>query len=88
LDAKVLLTKVYFHLDEFDVLESHVNSFKVFLRRKDILAYHREIYQNFIRFTQKIIHLPPFDKLAKEKLRLEIESTKKVLEKQWLLSSF
>ncbi len=85
LDAKVLLTKNYYQLDEFEVLETHISSFMVFLRRKDILAYHREIYKNFIKFIQKIIHLPPFDKLAKEKVRQEIVATQKVLEKDWLL---
>jgi len=85
MDAKVLLVKVYYLLDEYDVLESFLNSFKVFLRRKDILAYHRESYKNFIRLTQKLINLPPFDRLAKAKLLKEIEGVQKLSEKKWLL---
>jgi hypothetical protein len=85
LDAKVLLMKVYYQLDEYDVLESFINSFKVFLRRKDILAYHQEIYKNFIRMMQKLVNLPPFNKAAKGKLFKEIEETQKLLEKKWLL---
>ena len=85
LDAKVLLLKVYYKLEEYDALESLINSFKVFLRRKEVIAYHREIYKNFIRVFQKLINLPPFDKKAKEKLSNEIESIKKLLEKKWLL---
>jgi len=83
IDAKVLLMKVYYELDEYDVLESFINSFKVFLRRKDIMAYHQEIYKNFIRIMQKLINLPPFDKAAKGKLYTEVEGTK--AEKKWLL---
>lgn len=85
MDAKVLLMKVYYQLDEYDVLESFINSFKVFLRRKDILAYHQEIYKNFIRMMQKLVNLPPFNKAAKLKLHKEIEGTQKLLEKKWLL---
>lgn len=85
MDAKVLLMKVYYQLDEYDVLESFINSFKVFLRRKEILAYHQEIYKNFIRMMQKLINLPPFNKKAREKLYKEIEGTQKLLEKKWLL---
>lgn len=85
MDAKVLLVKVYYILDEYDVLESFLNSFKVFLRRKDIVAYHRESYKNFIRLTQKLINLPPFDKEGKVKLFKEIEGIQKLLEKKWLL---
>lgn len=88
LDAKVLLMKVYYQLDEYDVLESFINSFKVFLRRKDILAYHQEIYKNFIRMMQKLVNLPPFNKKGKEKLRKKIEGTQKLLEKKWLLEQF
>lgn len=87
LDAKILLIKVYYELGEYDVLESYINSFKVFLRRKDILAYHREIYKNFIRIIQKLIYLRSFDEAAKEKIRLEVEQTKKILEKKWLLDN-
>lgn len=85
LDVKVLLIKVYYKLDEYDVLESFINSFKVFLRRKEILAYHQEIYKNFIRMIQKLINLPPFNRAAKTKLRTEIEGIDKLLEKKWLL---
>jgi len=85
LDARLLLTKVYYHLDEFMVLESHINSFKVFLRRKDILAYHREVYKNFINAVQRLITLAPFDKAGHKKLREDIQNTQKIAEKQWLL---
>lgn len=83
IDAKVLLMKVYYQLDEYDVLESFLNSFKVFLRRKDIMAYHQAIYKELIRIMQKLINLPPFDKAAKAKLYKEIEGTR--AEKKWLL---
>lgn len=85
LDAKLLLIKVYYHLGEYDVLESFINSFKVFLRRKDIMAYHQEIYRNFLRIVQKLVQLPAFDKDARKKLREEIENTQRLPEKQWLL---
>jgi hypothetical protein len=85
LDAKLLLIKVYYHLGEYDVLESFISSFKVFLRRKDVMAYHQEIYRNFLRIVQKLVQLPSFDKEGLEKLRQEIKTTQRLPEKQWLL---
>lgn len=85
LDAKLLLIKVYYHLGEYDVLESFISSFKVFLRRKDIMAYHQEIYRNFLRMVQKLVQLPSFDKKARAKLREEMTVTERLPEKQWLL---
>ena len=85
IDTKILLLKVYYIKQEFDALEALINSFTVFLRRKEILAYHREIYKNFIRYVQKIIRLAPYDKAAKKALAYEIEQGQKILEKKWLL---
>ena len=48
LDIKLLLLKVYWNLNEFDLLEAHLDSFSVYLNRKKVLAYHRQIYGNTI----------------------------------------
>lgn len=85
LDSKVLLIKVYYHLEEYEALENYIGTVKKFLQRKDILAYHREHYKSFIRMVQKLIRLPPFDKAACAKLRKEVEQTDQLLERTWLL---
>lgn len=85
LDSKVLLIKVYFHLDEYEVLENYISTVKKFLQRKDILAYHRELYKGFVRLVQKLTRLSPYDQAAKQKLRKEIEETGRLLERNWLL---
>lgn len=85
LDSKILLIKVYYHLDEYEALENYIGAVKKFLQRKDILAYHREMYKGFLRLVQKLVRLPPFDKVSKQRLRKEIEQTDRLLERNWLL---
>ena len=85
LDSKVLLIKVYYHLEEYEALENFTASVKKFLQRKDILAYHRELYKGFLRMVQKLIKLAPFDQTGRQKLKTEIEQNSRLLERNWLL---
>ena len=83
--SKTLLLKIYFELGEFDLLESHLDTMKVFIRRKKIIAYHQTNYRNLIRFTKKILTTNLFDKEKKARLKEEIQSEKILTEKEWLL---
>lgn len=85
LAAKTLILKIYYELDEFDALLSHLDAMRIFIRRKRDLGYHRDNYLNTIRFTKKLIDINPFDKKAKVELKCEIENAKTVADKSWLL---
>lgn len=85
LAAKTLQLKIYFELDEFDLLEAHLSAFNIFLRRKKELGYHRDNYLNTIQFTRKLLETNLFDKKARAALRAEIEAAKSLGEKEWLL---
>lgn len=85
LAAKMLQLKIFFELQEFDLLESHLQAIRAFIRRKKVMGYHRENYLNTVHFTQKLLENNAFDKSARAALRREIEETKAVAEKEWLL---
>jgi hypothetical protein len=67
-------------------LDSHLQAFKIFIRRKNALGYHRENYLNTIYLTRKLLEINPFDKKEKAALKKEIEETKGVGDKDWLLA--
>ena len=85
LAAKTLQLKIFYELEEFDLLESHLQTLQTFIRRKKDLGYHRENYLNTIRFTRKLLEANLYDKSVRQALREEIEGTKAVAEKEWLL---
>lgn len=85
LAARSLQMKIYYELNEFDLLDAHLKAFQTFLRRKKDLGYHRENYGNTIRLTRKLLEINPFDKEERAALRSEIEAVKGVGEKEWLL---
>ncbi|MCH2042753.1 MAG: hypothetical protein MK212_01315 [Saprospiraceae bacterium] len=85
LAAKVMLAKIYYELEEFEALDSLLVSIKAYIRRKRIIAYHAENYSNFIRFLQKLLSTNYLDKTLRTNLINEINETKPLTDRNWLL---
>ncbi len=85
LSAKTIAMKIYYELNAFDLLYSHLEAMKKFITRKEIIAYHKKNYLNTIKFTKKLLELPISNRLVKARLRKEIEMTASIAEKNWLL---
>lgn len=84
-DARTLLVKTYFELDEHDALSALLDSFRQFVTRRKELAYHKENYLNIIKFTKRILSLGPYEKPRKNALEHALQNTKVLTEKVWLL---
>lgn len=85
LNAKTLLLKIYYEEDEIDALESLLDSMRIYLKRKEIIGYHKINYQNIIKYTRKLFRLNPYDKEKRKLLREEILTTSPITERPWLL---
>ncbi len=85
LAAKTNLLKMYYELEEFDSLESLLQSMSTFLNRKKVLGYHKKHYKNIIKFTKKMIKLPPYATKERIILKKEIEQAEMRSEKEWFL---
>ncbi len=85
LNAKAMLVITYYELDEFNVLSSLLESFRVFLLRKKGLGYHKDTYLNFVRFTKRLVMIDPFNQPKIKKLKEKIAETRTLAEKKWLL---
>ncbi|MFK8009009.1 MAG: hypothetical protein AB8H03_21785 [Saprospiraceae bacterium] len=83
--SKTLLMRIYYELEEFDSLFSHLDSFQIFIRRREVSDFHRQNYMNAIRLVKKLVSLPELDKKARKALREEIESEEVLTEREWLL---
>ena len=84
--AKGFLAKIYFELGEDVALESFIDSFLAYLRRKEVMVYHRKIYKAFALTLKKIMRLDADDKQGRAKLRQEIIDLDIVAERDWLLA--
>lgn len=83
--AKVMLIKLYYAQASWDALEALLESFRMFLKRKKALSYHKEHYLNMIAMTKKMLFLPDFDKAALGKLQEQVKILSPLAERDWLL---
>ncbi|MFK7907884.1 MAG: hypothetical protein AB8B69_22320 [Chitinophagales bacterium] len=93
LDAKSLLLKSYYDLEENETLFALCDAFRQYLKRnKEISDFRKEGYYNLLKFTQKAariresIGFEAFEKLQKEvdKLQAEIEAMETIFNVNWL----
>lgn len=86
LEARRMLLRSYFELQEWQALDSLLLSFGAYLRRQKGLGYHRTINEKLLYFVRKLVELQGGGQAAaKNNLRQEIEETADVAERQWLL---
>ena len=85
--TRTLLLKIYYESDAFDLLDAHLNNFRLFIRRREVSDYHRLNFSNIITFVKKELSLPPGDRQEREKLRVAIENEPVLTERVWLLGN-
>lgn len=86
--AKTMAIKIYYELDEYEVLDAHLEAFIKYIRRKPGLGYHRQHYLQMARYTQKLIHLNWMNKAEVQALRERIAAETALAEKEWLMERF
>ena len=85
LDARRMLLRIYYELKEWQALDSLMHSFTTYLRRQKDLGYHKDLYLNLLRYLRQMLELSKGDEKGLEKLKLKVEGTPLVAEKEWLL---
>lgn len=85
LNARMLLLKVYYELDLYDLAFSQMDSFKQYLNRKEVMAYHKQNYQNNLKYVKRLLNLNTYDKARKKLLHDQISGEQVLTEKKWLL---
>jgi len=83
--AKTLLLKIYYELDEYDAMESQLDSMTTYIRRKEIAELRRDNFNNIVRFVRQLSRIPHGDRPKLKELKARIEQASPLTEKQWLL---
>ena len=69
----------------YAALDSLLESFTVFIHRQKDLGYHKNSYQNLIKFVKKLLQIDLKNESLKAQLKLEIDGTLELTERDWLL---
>ena len=85
LNSKLLLSKIFYEQENYNVLESLLESMRTYLVRKKVMGYHKSNYKNIIRYIRKLLKVNPFNKQHIDKLKQEITTANPLTEKEWLI---
>lgn len=83
--SKILLLKIYYERQEFNLLESHLDSLLTFIRRKKVIGYHKENYLNIVYYTKKLLTVNFYSSKERQELRQRISQEEILTERDWLL---
>lgn len=86
LAAKTLQAKIYYELDEDNLLYSHLDSMEMYIIRNKVLGYHKENYRNIISYLKKLLKHNPYDKNKTEKLKSKVLEEKTLTERNWFIT--
>ena len=86
LNAKILQLRIYWETKEVSVLESHLEAMANFIRRKEVMGYHKENYLTIISFTKRLLKVNFYEQREIEKLKKAIKQSTVNSEKKWLLA--
>ncbi|MBL7803415.1 MAG: hypothetical protein JNL02_06750 [Saprospiraceae bacterium] len=82
LSAKTVQAKCFYELEEYDLLDTHLEALRKFIRRHKEVGYYGERYLNFVAILRRLARMAP---AARENLRQEIADMQVLAEKAWLL---
>jgi hypothetical protein len=86
LNSKIFLMASYYELDEIEALNSLLDTFRVYLTRKNTIPKEKaKRYINTIHIVRKLARIKQGDQKAIEKLTKEIESIEGITSKNWIL---
>ncbi len=85
MSARIIQLKIYYEQDAYELLDSHLDSIKTYLRRQRATGYHRDSYLDLVRFTRALMRCDFSDKKEVAKLRQAITDHPTLMEKEWLL---
>ena len=84
LGAKTTLIKIYYELDEIELLNALLASLSTFITRKKGLGYHKEVYRSLISAVRGMINLSKYDDKGKALLKEEVAGLKIKSFRDWM----
>lgn len=84
ISAKIIMLKIFYEIDEWDVFSNYIDNMKTQIYRKKDIGTHKENYLNFLKYARKLQELESMSKAQKNKMLNDIENEKRIAERAWL----
>ena len=81
-----LRLKIYFEIEAFELLDSHIKSMLAYLNRKEVANRQKKPFQLFLNLTSKLVRMKTGDPFNKEGFYQDLNRLNVTPLKNWLLS--
>jgi hypothetical protein len=85
MSARIIQLKIYYEMDAFELLDSHLDSIKTYLHRQRATGYHRDTYMEIVKTTKSLMRCNFNDINALRELHHVVATHPTLLEKEWFL---
>ncbi len=83
--SRSYIIRMLYEQDEWGVLDAQLEAVQNYIRRKEVIGYHKVPYKNFVKFTKKLMKADVLNRSEKQKLKTEIAEFPNLPGKEWLL---
>lgn len=85
LDARRMLLRIYYEQEEWNALDSHLDSFQSFVMRQKNIGYHKSANLNLVKITRMMMKKFPLSKKSKAQVEKRIKNAEHLAEKNWVI---
>ena len=86
LGAKTIQLKIFYEQKEIDLLQTSLESLRIYLQRRKDLGYRKSNYENLIYFVRKLLEKETMNRTDKDNFIEEVNAAEILTEKEWLIN--
>jgi len=80
-----MLLQIYYELEEWSALDSHLDSFQSYVLRQKNIGYHKIANLNLIKITRLMMKKFPLSVKSKVQIKKRIDNAVQLAEKDWVI---
>jgi len=80
-----MLLQIYYELEEWSALDSHLDSFQSYVLRQKNIGYHKIANLNLIKITRLMMKKFPLSEKSKVQIKKRIDNAVQLAEKDWVI---
>ncbi len=85
IDSRRMLLQIYYELEEWSALDSHLDSFQSYVVRQKNIGYHKTANLNLIKITRLMMKNFPLSAKSKIQIKKRINNASHLAEKNWVI---
>lgn len=87
IDSRRMLLRIYYELEEWSALDSHLDSFQAYVSRQKNIGYHKVANLNLVKITRLMMKKFPLSSKSKEQIKKRIQNASHLAEKDWVIQA-